>query len=272
MVMRGESDGHRPSRFTSARVVVTGGAQGIGHEIVTAFAAEGARVAILDRLVDEAHGDRRRDRRNRRASAISRTRRAPKAAMDTAIGELGGIDVLVNNAGVFTHHPAARHLRRRMGLDLRRQRPGDAADHPGRGAHDDRPGRRRQDRQHGEHGRQGRRPGPGALRGIEGRRHLAHPGVGHGTGLPTGSPCNSICPGYVLTEMGAADPHARDGRRMVGEVAARAPGPTGGRGRHGPVPGVGRRRLLHRTGVERHRWNDHALTMTRQHRRPSHPG
>ena len=104
MVMRGESDGHRPSRFTNARVVVTGGAQGIGREIVTAFAAEEARVAILDRLVHDARqvaasigGVAVECDLNDAASTTD--------AMDAAIGELGGIDVLVNNAGVFRITP-----------------------------------------------------------------------------------------------------------------------------------------------------------------------
>jgi len=104
MVMRGESDGHRPYRFTDSRVVVTGGAQGIGREIVTAFAAEGARVAVLDRLVDEARlvaadvgGIAVQCELDDAANTV--------AAMDTAISELGGIDVLVNNAGVFRITP-----------------------------------------------------------------------------------------------------------------------------------------------------------------------
>jgi NAD(P)-dependent dehydrogenase (short-subunit alcohol dehydrogenase family) len=104
MVTRGDSDGQRPYRFTDARVVVTGGAQGIGREIVTAFAAEGARVAVLDRLVDEAQSVAGE------TGGISvqcdlEDAASTTAAMDTAIGELGGIDVLVNNAGVFRITP-----------------------------------------------------------------------------------------------------------------------------------------------------------------------
>ena len=81
MVMRGESDGHRPYRFTDSRVVVTGGAQGIGREIVTAFAAEGARVAVLDRLAEsqpETVGRSQRDRLpQRRGRDGDQVRRCP---------------------------------------------------------------------------------------------------------------------------------------------------------------------------------------------------
>ena len=76
---------------------------------------------------------------------------------------------------------------------------------------------------------------------------------------PHGITVNAICPGYVLTEMGAATPHAGDGRRVERLVAARPVRRAGRRGPDGPVPGLRRRRLLHRPGVQRHRWDDHAL-------------
>ena len=43
----------RPARLAGQRVVVTGGARGVGGEIARRFASEGAGVVILDRLVEE---------------------------------------------------------------------------------------------------------------------------------------------------------------------------------------------------------------------------
>jgi len=92
-----------PSMSAGRRVVVTGGARGIGRRIVEAFVEQGARVAVIDRLcsptsaspgatvidVDADLGDA--------AAAALATRRA--------IGALDGVDVLVNNAGVFAIAP-----------------------------------------------------------------------------------------------------------------------------------------------------------------------
>ena len=104
MVVRGESEGRRPSRFSNARVVVTGGSQGIGREIATAFAAEGACVTILDRLIAEASELAETIGGSAvecdLADAVS-----TEAAITAAIAGLGGIDILVNNAGVFKITP-----------------------------------------------------------------------------------------------------------------------------------------------------------------------
>ena len=86
------------------RVVITGAARGIGASIGRRFAAEGAAVAVLDRLVDQG-----------RAVAAHLggtfvevdladpvdTRRATEAA----ITSMGGVDVLVNNGGVLRFSP-----------------------------------------------------------------------------------------------------------------------------------------------------------------------
>jgi len=91
---------HGTDRLSGKRVVVTGGARGIGGEIATRFAAEGARVSILDRLADRGAA---------LAAAIGGQFHEvdlldPIATANTtqaAIDELGGVDVLVNSAGIL---------------------------------------------------------------------------------------------------------------------------------------------------------------------------
>ena len=92
------------ARFEGQRVVVTGGARGIGADVVRSFASEGARVAVLDRLVDEAASVA--DEVDGIAIAVDLAEPSSTTnAMHRAISELGGVDVLVNNAGVFTITP-----------------------------------------------------------------------------------------------------------------------------------------------------------------------
>ncbi|WP_213814179.1 SDR family NAD(P)-dependent oxidoreductase [Glaciihabitans sp. dw_435] len=91
-------------RLAGKRVVVTGGARGIGGAIATRFAAEGAYVSILDRLVAEGTG---------LAADIGGTFHevdllhpdAIDSAMHAALWDLGGIDVLVNSAGILKFSP-----------------------------------------------------------------------------------------------------------------------------------------------------------------------
>ncbi|MBN9606173.1 MAG: SDR family oxidoreductase [Actinomycetales bacterium] len=91
-------------RLPGVRVLVTGGARGIGGSIAARFAAEGARVAILDRLVEAGTAH---------AAAIGGTFHevdlldpaSARAVTEAAIAELGGVDVLVNSAGIFELKP-----------------------------------------------------------------------------------------------------------------------------------------------------------------------
>jgi NAD(P)-dependent dehydrogenase (short-subunit alcohol dehydrogenase family) len=86
------------------KAIVTGGARGIGAAIVRRLAADGTRVAVLDRLRDEAlavvgpiDGV---------AVAVELAEPAAvKRACTRAVALLGGCDVLVNNAGVFAKAP-----------------------------------------------------------------------------------------------------------------------------------------------------------------------
>lgn len=79
------------------RVLVTAGAAGIGRAIVEAFLQEGARVFTCD--VDAAALDTLPPNVGRIAADVAN--RAQVAALfDAAMADLGGLDVLVNNAGI----------------------------------------------------------------------------------------------------------------------------------------------------------------------------
>jgi NAD(P)-dependent dehydrogenase (short-subunit alcohol dehydrogenase family) len=88
------------ARFSGRRVVVTGAARGIGAEIARRFAAEGAKVAVLDRLAVEAKGVAAEIGGSAHGVDL-RDVAGTRSAVRQAIGELGGIDVLVNNAGIL---------------------------------------------------------------------------------------------------------------------------------------------------------------------------
>lgn len=75
------------------RVLVTGGASGIGLATAERFLAEGARVAVLDRTPADVTG----------ATALVgdlADDESVRGAVADAATALGGIDVLVNNAGI----------------------------------------------------------------------------------------------------------------------------------------------------------------------------
>lgn len=86
------------------KAIVTGAARGIGHAIAATFVEHGASVAILDR--DEERGPAA-------ASAMGASFVAAdlgddadaRAGVATAIEALGGLDILVNNAGIFRLRP-----------------------------------------------------------------------------------------------------------------------------------------------------------------------
>jgi 3-oxoacyl-[acyl-carrier protein] reductase len=89
-------------------VLVTGGSRGIGRAIARAFAEQGDRVAV--------HWGSSRDLAEKVVAELPGTGHvlvqadmadgdAVGAMVDRAAADLGGLDVLVNNAGVFTAHP-----------------------------------------------------------------------------------------------------------------------------------------------------------------------
>ena len=87
------------------RVIVTGGAQGIGAAMAARFIDEGARVAILDKNPEALAGTAAR------LPSLAATIRADVSAageVAAAFAEIdrlwGGLDVLVNNAGISIRH------------------------------------------------------------------------------------------------------------------------------------------------------------------------
>jgi NAD(P)-dependent dehydrogenase (short-subunit alcohol dehydrogenase family) len=90
--------------------LVTGGSRGIGAAIAVRLAREGADVALTYReaedraakVVSEIEGLGRRGLALRADSADPL---AVRAAVDRTVAELGRLDVLVNNAGVFPYGP-----------------------------------------------------------------------------------------------------------------------------------------------------------------------
>lgn len=93
------------SRLAGKVAVVTGGASGIGQAIAKLFAAEGARVAIADLNQPEAEATAVEIGRLTGSPAIAvRTdvtdEQSVDAAVEHIIRELGGVDILVSNAGV----------------------------------------------------------------------------------------------------------------------------------------------------------------------------
>lgn len=92
----------------SGRVLVTGGSRGIGAAIARRFAADGWRVAVHFHASPEAAQEVLASLEGSGHVAVRADLRDP-AAITAMVAEsadgLGGLDVLVNNAGVFFDHP-----------------------------------------------------------------------------------------------------------------------------------------------------------------------
>ena len=112
------------------RVIVTGGGSGIGAGLVEAFVRQGAKVAFVD--VAEAESQALVERLSAGATHVPLFRRLDLTDLDAVARvfadmqeALGGVDVLVNNAGNDDRHTVAdvtpAYWDERMNVNLRHQ-------------------------------------------------------------------------------------------------------------------------------------------------------
>ena len=108
---RGTGDRARYPSLRDKRVLVTGGASGIGAGLVAGFAAQGARVAFVDIADPEGHSLARDLDAAHHAPIYRRCDLTDLAELEACLSaiedELGGIDVLVNNAANDDRHSIA---------------------------------------------------------------------------------------------------------------------------------------------------------------------
>jgi NAD(P)-dependent dehydrogenase (short-subunit alcohol dehydrogenase family) len=115
-----------PGRFDGMTAIVTGAAGGIGRATALRLGAEGARVLCLDVQAEGADATAAAiDDTNERAlggSCDISDPAAAAAAVETAVGKWGGVDVLCNIAGigraVHTHEETFEQWQRTLDVNL----------------------------------------------------------------------------------------------------------------------------------------------------------
>ncbi|QKK27418.1 SDR family oxidoreductase [Rhizobium hidalgonense] len=99
----GEESYRGSDRLKGKRAIITGGDSGIGRAVAIAYAREGADIVIsyLDEDEDADETKRLVEQAGRKAVLVSGDIQDPaqcRQIVETAVKELGGIDILVNNA------------------------------------------------------------------------------------------------------------------------------------------------------------------------------
>jgi meso-butanediol dehydrogenase/(S,S)-butanediol dehydrogenase/diacetyl reductase len=174
------------SRLAGKSAIVTGAAQGIGEEIATRLAAEGAKVAVADLNFDKAQAVAERLKRSG-AEAIAvqvdvAERAQMRAAVEATVAAFGRLDILFNNAGFNKPLPFMEVDEANFNAIMRVNAWGvmvgaqEAARHAGGRPADDQAGSGRQDHQHGLDRRTAGLCGICALLRQQGFRHLVDPG------------------------------------------------------------------------------------------------
>ncbi len=194
------------ARLAGRRCVITGAARGIGAEIAARFRAEGAVVALAD--IDPAV-KATADALDGVAEVVDLADpAATRAATESLIAALGGIDVLVNNAGILRITPLLEITVEEWDLvmDVNARSMLVSTQVAARAMIDQGPNDR------GVAGKIVNMSSMGAKKGGANQAHYAasKAAVSSLTQVaatelgPHAITVNAICPGYVLTEMGAA--------------------------------------------------------------------
>jgi len=94
-------------RLNGKVAIVTGGARGLGQGIALGLAEAGADIALVD-ILDMSESARKIEALGRKCVTITADlskKESVETIVNTAVGELGDIDILFNNAGIIRRAP-----------------------------------------------------------------------------------------------------------------------------------------------------------------------
>ena len=99
--------------LSGKRIILTGAAGGIGYRLALLLAAKGARLALVERnapRVEEICAEINQNGGSAAAVALDLSAEgAPQQAVDAALQAMGGVDMLINNAGIMDFTLFERH-------------------------------------------------------------------------------------------------------------------------------------------------------------------
>lgn len=103
------------SRLANKIAIITGAARGQGEATARLFAAEGAKVILVDRIVAEGQAVAASIGENARfIDADISDEQGWARIVETAQAAFGGIDILINNAAITDHHALPELTRTRI--------------------------------------------------------------------------------------------------------------------------------------------------------------